>query len=105
MLIASVSKTLSELGQEPAAAPAPLSPAVPIRRSVKDDAITCLDCGWSGVMLRRHLTTAHGLSPEQYREQWSLPRDYPLVSKNYASRRSELAKAFGLGTRRGAAKA
>lgn len=99
-LIASVDKVLSELAPEPAVVPAPLSPAVPIRRSLSPHAIVCLDCGWSGQMLRRHLTTAHGLTPEQYRERWKLPVTYPLVAANYSSRRSALAKALGLGTRR-----
>ncbi|HTV30523.1 MAG TPA: MucR family transcriptional regulator [Xanthobacteraceae bacterium] len=94
-LIASVDKALAEPVE-----PALLAPAVPVRRSVKDHVIICLDCGWSGQMLRRHLMTAHGLTPDQYRERWKLSRNYPLVTKNYASRRSELAKAFGLGTQR-----
>jgi len=77
---------------------------VPIRRSVTPSSITCLECGWSGVMLKRHIFTAHGLAPEQYRERWKLPGDYPMVAKNYANRRSELAKAIGLGIRSGRAK-
>ena len=99
-LIESVNQALARLGQEAAAA-SPLTPAVPIRRSVANDAITCLDCGWSGQMLKRHLMTGHGLAPEQYRGRWNLASDYPMVAKNYANRRSELAKAFGLGTRGG----
>src|SRR5215469_1388022 len=98
-LIASVDQALNSLGQTPAPAPV-LTPAVAIRRSVGDETITCLDCGWKGSMVKRHLTTAHGLTPEQYREKWGLDRSYPLVAKNYASRRSELAKSIGLGTRR-----
>jgi predicted transcriptional regulator len=99
-LIASVDQALNSLGQTPAPAPV-LTPAVAIRRSVGDETITCLDCGWKGSMVKRHLTTAHGLTPEQYREKWGLDRSYPLVAKNYASRRSELAKKIGLGKRRG----
>ena len=99
-LIATVAAALSTLGKEPAAPEAaPLSPAVPIRRSVTANAITCLDCGWSGKMLRRHLSNAHGLSPEQYRERWGLPRDYPLVAKKYSEMRSQMAKSIGFGTR------
>ncbi len=99
-LIASVSTTLSEIGREPAAAEsAPLRPAVPVRRSVTANAIICLDCGWSGTMLKRHLSHAHGLSPEEYRKRWNLPRDYPLVATQYSARRSELARSLGLGTR------
>lgn len=67
--------------------------------AVSPDKITCLDCGWSGQMLKRHLTTAHSMTPEQYREWWKLPLDYTMVAPNYASRRSELAKEIGLGTR------
>lgn len=101
-LITSVSDALSGLGQEPAPAPAsPPTPAVPIRRSVGNDTITCLDCGYQGQMLKRHLASAHSLTPEAYRQRWSLQPDYPMVAKNYASRRSELAKAIGLGTRGG----
>jgi len=71
--------------------------AVSIRRSVQPDAITCLDCGYSGKMLKRHLTTAHQLTPAAYRERWGLKPDYPLIAPNYSARRSELAKSIGLG--------
>jgi predicted transcriptional regulator len=77
--------------------PAQLEPAVPIRRSVNKDFIVCLDCGFKGAMLKRHLQTAHDLSPEAYRQRWNLPVDYPIVAPSYAARRSELAKANGLG--------
>ena len=101
-VITTVSEALARLGQAPVSVPeSPLTPAVPIRRSVGDDAITCLDCGYKGQMLKRHLTTAHGFTPQQYRERWKLASDYPMVAKNYAARRSELAKSSGLGTRRG----
>jgi len=99
-LIVNVSQALSDLGRPAAApvAPAP-SPAVPIRRSVGAETITCLECGWSGQMLKRHLTSAHGLSVADYRARWGLALHYPMVAKNYADRRSELAKAIGLGRR------
>jgi predicted transcriptional regulator len=100
-LITTINQALIGLGQAPAAAPAALSPAAPIRRSVGDDAITCLDCGYKGQMLKRHLTTSHSMTPESYRERWKLAADYPMVAPNYAARRSELAKAIGLGTRGG----
>jgi predicted transcriptional regulator len=77
--------------------PAHLEPAVPIRRSVNKDFIVCLECGYKGAMLRRHLKAAHDLTPEAYRQRWSLPTDYPIVAPNYSARRSELAKANGLG--------
>jgi predicted transcriptional regulator len=99
-LIATVNQALAGLGQAPTAAPTALTPAVPIRRSVGADAITCLDCGYKGQMLKRHLTTAHGLTVHEYRTRWALARDYPVVAPNYAARRSELAKSIGLGRRR-----
>jgi len=73
-------------------------PAVPIRRSVQPEAITCLDCGYRGKMLKRHIAT-HQLTPTAYRERWGLKNDYPMVAPNYSARRSELAKSFGLGQR------
>jgi predicted transcriptional regulator len=96
-LITTVSAALSRLGQEAAE---PASPAVPIRRSVSPSSITCLECGWSGQMLKRHLMT-HELTAAQYRGRWNLASNYPLVAPNYAKRRSELAKSLGLGTRSG----
>jgi predicted transcriptional regulator len=98
-LIASVSQSLASLGQSPIPMLGPFTPAVPIRRSVGAEAIICLDCGAKAKMLKRHLFNAHGMTPDEYRARWSLPADYPLVSKNYAARRSELAKAAGLGRR------
>jgi predicted transcriptional regulator len=98
-LIMHVSRALAGLGEGESTPPAALEPAVPIRRSVSANAITCLDCGWSGQMLKRHLATAHGMTPEQYRERWKLASDYPMVAKGYSARRSELAKASGLGKR------
>jgi predicted transcriptional regulator len=71
-------------------------PAVSVRRSVQLDAITCLDCGYRGKMLKRHLMK-HQLTPAAYRERWGLKGDYPMVAPNYAARRSELAKSIGLG--------
>ena len=101
-VIASVSQALDSLGQAPADAPAaPLTPTVPIRRSVGADALICLDCGHKAQMLKRHLSAAHGLTPEEYRSRWHLTNDYPMVAKNYAARRSELAKSSGLGRRGG----
>jgi predicted transcriptional regulator len=76
-----------------------LEPAVPIRRSIQPDAIACLDCGHRQRMLKRHLMTAHQLTPEAYRERWGLKTDYPMTAPSYAARRSELAKAAGLGHR------
>ena len=72
-------------------------PAVPIEKSVKRNEVICLECGNGHKMLKRHLSTAHGLSDEEYRKRWELKRDYPLVAPNYAKRRSEMAKMIGLG--------
>jgi predicted transcriptional regulator len=95
-LIREVHKALSWLGSEPKPVQ---SPAVPIKRSIQKDAITCLECGWSAKLLKRHLRTAHSLSAKAYREKWKLPIDYPLVAPSYAARRSALAKGIGLGTK------
>ena len=72
------------------------TPAVPIRRSITPDFLICLDDGKRFKSLRRHLT-GHGMTPEQYREKWYLPSDYPMVAPNYAAQRSALAKQIGLG--------
>lgn len=98
-LINSVNEALSGLQKPAVLSPAIPSPAVPIRRSIRPDKLTCLDCGWSGQMLKRHLGTAHGLTPALYRERWTLDPNYPMTAKNYATRRSELAKSIGLGRR------
>jgi predicted transcriptional regulator len=95
-LIASVYRSIAGLGQ-PVEAPTALVPAVPLRRSVQRDAVVCLDCGWKGKMLRRHLTTRHGLSGDEYLKRWGLPGDHPLTAPNYSVQRSNLAKELGLG--------
>ncbi len=74
-------------------------PAVPIKRSITPDYLICLEDGKKLKMLKRHLKTAYDMSPEQYRERWGLPSDYPMVAPSYAARRSELAKDIGLGTK------
>jgi predicted transcriptional regulator len=95
-LIASVYRTIAGLGQ-PAETAAALTPAVPLRRSVQRDAVICLDCGWKGKMLRRHLTTRHGLTADEYLKRWGLPGDHPLTAPAYSAQRSNLAKELGLG--------
>ncbi len=77
-----------------------LKPAVPIRRSVNPDYIICLEDGKKFKSLKRHLRTHYNMSPEEYREKWGLPPDYPMVAPNYAKARSELAKKMGLGQKR-----
>ena len=99
-LIQQVYATLAELGKEaPAAAEKP-QPAVPIRKSITPDFIICLEDGKKLKMLKRHLKTAYNMTPEEYRQRWGLPSDYPMVAPNYAAQRSKLAKEIGLGTRR-----
>ena len=75
-------------------------PAVSIRRSITPEFIICLEDGRKLKMLKRHLATAYRMSPEQYKEKWGLPKDYPMVAPNYAKHRSSLAKKIGLGRRR-----
>ena len=98
-LIATVHEALGRLGKQPAELTGKRIPAVPIRRSVHRDFVVCLDCGWKGQMLRRHLTTSHGLSVEQYRIRWNLQPDHPITAPSYSERRSTMAKQFGLGQR------
>ncbi len=74
-----------------------LKPAVSIRKSVTDDHIVCLEDGKKFKSLKRHLRTRYDMSPEQYREKWSLSADYPMVAPNYARQRSDLARKMGLG--------
>jgi len=95
-LITSVHRSIQGLGGA-AEQPETLIPAVSVRRSVQRDAVTCLDCGWRGKMLRRHLTTQHGLSGDEYLKRWNLPGDHPLTAPSYSAQRSTLAKELGLG--------
>ncbi len=97
-LIQDVYRTLAGVGREPPQPDKP-QPAVPVKKSVFPDHIVCLEDGKKLKMLKRHLKTAYNMSPEQYRERWGLPSDYPMVAPNYASHRSSLAKKIGLGTK------
>jgi predicted transcriptional regulator len=78
----------------------PLKPAVPVKRSINPDYIVCLEDGKKFKSLKRHLRTQYSMTPEQYREKWGLPADYPMVAPNYAAARSQLAKQMGLGQQR-----
>jgi predicted transcriptional regulator len=98
-LIDQVYKALSGVHGERHVAMDRPQPAVPIKKSVMPDYIVCLEDGKQLKMLKRHLKTAYNMSPEQYRERWGLPADYPMVAPNYAKQRSRLAKDIGLGTR------
>lgn len=79
----------------------PKKPAVSVRRSITPDYLICLEDGKQFKSLKRHLRTHYDLSPEEYREKWGLPSDYPMVAPNYAAARSALAKKMGLGQQRG----
>ncbi|WP_127076550.1 MucR family transcriptional regulator [Rhodomicrobium lacus] len=79
-----------------------LTPAVPVKKSVTQDFIICLEDGKKFKSLKRHLKTHYDLSPEEYREKWGLPHDYPMVAPAYAAARSNLAKSMGLGQRNAA---
>ncbi|HSI42398.1 MAG TPA: MucR family transcriptional regulator [Xanthobacteraceae bacterium] len=100
-LIGNVFGALQRVSQgeaEPAVEPA--KPAVPVKKSIAPDFIICLEDGKKFKSLKRHLRTQYNLTPEQYREKWGLPSDYPMVAPNYAAARSELAKQMGLGQQR-----
>jgi predicted transcriptional regulator len=100
-LIQSVYASLTALGQAPEPIEEKLTPAVSVRASVKPDAVTCLDCGAKMKMLKRHLSTDHGMTPAEYRTRWNLPVDYPMVAPDYAAKRKELAVKIGLGRKPG----
>ena len=78
----------------------PITPAVSVKRSINSDFLVCLEDGKKFKSLKRHLRTQYKMTPEQYREKWGLPADYPMVAPNYAAARSQLAKEMGLGQQR-----
>lgn len=98
-LIEQVYRTLSNVGTEPVTQSEKPQPAVAIKKSVTPEYIVCLEDGKKLKMLKRHLKTAYNMTPEEYRDRWGLPPDYPMVAPNYAKQRSRLAKQIGLGTR------
>jgi predicted transcriptional regulator len=98
-VIRAVRMGLVALAPEPQDVHAPKqTPAVPVKSSVGREAITCLICGRRQKMLKRHIMIAHGLSPAEYRQLFQLRSDYPMTAPNYAKKRSQLARQFGLGT-------
>ncbi|HYG87148.1 MAG TPA: MucR family transcriptional regulator [Azospirillum sp.] len=97
-VVKEVFNALFATGQPKAEAPKQ-EPAVPIKKSVTPDYIVCLEDGKKLKMLKRHLRSTYGMSPEEYRAKWNLPADYPMVAPNYTARRSEFAKQIGLGTK------
>ena len=96
-LIAAVHRALAVLGLGPPPLEKPPEPAVPIRRSVQRDYVVCLECGFRGQALRRHLWVQHELEVAEYRTRWNLPSDHPVTAPAYSARRSALAKQIGLG--------
>jgi predicted transcriptional regulator len=96
-LIETVFSTLSGLGIPEPEPEIELKPAVPIKKSVTEDYIVCLEDGKKLKMLKRHLKTAYNMTPEEYRAKWGLPTDYPMVAPSYAAKRQQLAKKIGLG--------
>lgn len=100
-IIKAVYEALSSAGKPVEVVEEKREPAVSIRSSIKPDGITCLECGQKMKMLKRHLTTDHGLSPAEYKARWNLNADYPLVAPDYAAKRAELALKIGLGRKPG----
>ena len=100
-LITNVYAALSALGATAPEPEAPPQPAVPIRSSIKNEYIVCLEDGKQLKMLKRHLMTHYSMTPDQYRQRWGLASDYPMVAPAYAEKRRELAKKIGLGRKPG----
>jgi predicted transcriptional regulator len=99
-LIQNVHGALSGISGKAPAAEARPEPKVSVRASIKPDYIVCLEDGKKQKMLKRHLMTNHNMTPDEYRQKWGLPADYPMVAPNYADQRRTLAKSIGLGTKR-----
>lgn len=99
-LVQSVHNALASLGQEQERAEAKV-PVVSIRASIRHDYLVCMECGAKQKMLKRHLQTAHGMSPAEYRRDYGLPNSYPMIAAEYAERRRDLAKSIGLGRKTG----
>jgi predicted transcriptional regulator len=105
-LVQQVHQALASLGETQAAPePQKKEPVVSVRASVKPDYIVCMECGKKQKTLKRHLQSAHGMSPNEYRKDYGLPDTYPMVAPQYAEMRRDMAKAIGLGSRGRAAKA
>ncbi|MEP2102997.1 MAG: MucR family transcriptional regulator [Parasphingorhabdus sp.] len=99
LIINNVHGALSGLSGKAAELARP-DPAVPIKSSIKPDYVVCLEDGKKLKMLKRHLMTHYGMTPDEYRVKWGLPSNYPMVAPNYAEQRRELAKAIGLGKKK-----
>lgn len=98
-LIISVEQTIGQLGSS-VPAPPPRMPAVPVKQSVQRNLVICLECGFRGKTLRRHLGTRHGLQIAEYLRRWGLSSDHPLTAPAYSEQRSAMAKQLGLGRKR-----
>lgn len=99
-LVQDIHQAISSLGEEQEE-PVKPEPAVSVRSSIKPDYLVCLECGARQKILKRHLRVAHDLSPDEYRERFGLRSDYPLTAPEYSKRRGEMAKAAGLGRKKG----
>ncbi|BBE35512.1 transcriptional regulator [Sphingopyxis sp. YF1] len=99
LVIRSVHEALTGLSASAEPEPEPQQPAVSVRASVKPDYIVCLEDGKKLTMMRRYLMTNFGMTPDEYRAKWNLPKDYPMTAPNYTEKRRELAKQIGLGTK------
>lgn len=100
-LVQRVHGALSSLGEPVQIAPEDKVPVVSVRASIKPDYLVCMECGKKQKTLRRHLKTAHDMTPEQYRKDFGLPDTYPMTSANYSKKRREMAMSFGLGRKKG----
>ncbi|GGB56165.1 MULTISPECIES: MucR family transcriptional regulator [Henriciella] len=99
-LIRNVHATLRDLSGDASQTNVEIKPAIPVKKSVTDEYIICLEDGKKFKSLKRHLRAKYDMTPEEYREKWGLPYDYPMVAPSYARKRSKLAKQMGLGTGR-----
>ena len=99
-LISQIHAALSRVSSGADLAAEPLKPAISVKKSITPEYLVCLEDGKKFKSLKRHLRTQYNMTPEQYRDNWDLPADYPMVAPNYAAARSELAKQMGLGQQR-----
>jgi predicted transcriptional regulator len=99
-LISQIHAALARVSSGADLASEPLKPAISVKKSITPEHLVCLEDGKKFKSLKRHLRTQYNMTPEQYREKWDLPGDYPMVAPNYAAARSELAKQMGLGQQR-----
>jgi predicted transcriptional regulator len=99
-LVQRVHAALASLGSKDHEEPLAKVPVVSIRASIKPDRLICMECGRESTVLKRHLQTAHGMTPAEYRKDYGLPDSYPMVAPEYSDRRRDLAKSIGLGRKK-----